>query len=216
MATEAAALTASLCRKASVPITLTCRYPLEVQKEGGTVAHADHIPYPVSAMPLNDAELGAFGRALANHTGLTLFNVDLVRHIITGEWYVVDINYFPGVDKLDGFEERLLDWLLVLKAKATTAERGGGSGARSETTVQPSIDIDQTAMAELTARLSALPSRTSIIEQAKALGLRDEELYRFRCDVRPRRPRQRQVLPSPQGSMRARHRHCAGSTLQRS
>jgi hypothetical protein len=139
-----------------------------------------------SVKPLDDTELQALGRALSGHTGLTLFNVDLVRNVVSGDWYVVDINYFPGIDKLDRFEERLLNWLLALKAKS--------SQDGSEPTAQPSQPSQPTQPsqpsqpfepsladpAELKAHLASLPSRIAVIESAKAMGLRPEDLYRGR------------------------------------
>jgi hypothetical protein len=37
--------------------------------------------------------------------------------------------------------------------------------------------------AQLKAQLSSLPSRISVIEQAKQMGLKDDELYRWRCET---------------------------------
>ena len=71
------------------------------------------------------------GKALRERLGLQLFNIDLIcprlphpahHHLpsnmtadtstpTTTTYYVVDINYFPGYDKLPGWEEMLIDFL---------------------------------------------------------------------------------------------------------
>jgi inositol-1,3,4-trisphosphate 5/6-kinase/inositol-tetrakisphosphate 1-kinase len=66
--------------------------------------------------------------ALASHLrqqlGLQLFNFDLICpecqcEVGPVQYYVVDINYFPGVDKIPGFEQLFVDFL-----KATIQDSG--------------------------------------------------------------------------------------------
>jgi inositol-1,3,4-trisphosphate 5/6-kinase/inositol-tetrakisphosphate 1-kinase len=68
--------------------------------------------------------------ALASHLrqqlGLQLFNFDLISPEEQGisdavQYYIVDINYFPGVDKIPGFEQLFVDFL-----KATIEQQDSG------------------------------------------------------------------------------------------
>ena len=59
----------------------------------------------------------ALGKYLRDALGLTLFNLDIIRPAaqLPGQpvrLCVVDINYFPGFDKLERFEERFVSYLL--------------------------------------------------------------------------------------------------------
>ncbi|XP_039137312.1 inositol-tetrakisphosphate 1-kinase 3-like isoform X2 [Dioscorea cayenensis subsp. rotundata] len=47
--------------------------------------------------------------------GLRLFNIDIIRkHGIRDQYYVIDINYFPGYGKMPGYEQIFTDFLLSL------------------------------------------------------------------------------------------------------
>lgn len=51
---------------------------------------------------------------LRNRLDLQLFNFDMIQPQGTsGVFYVVDINYFPGVDKIRDFESIFVDFLLT-------------------------------------------------------------------------------------------------------
>lgn len=67
----------------------------------------------VSSPP--DWVVQGLGRALRERLGLQLFNIDLLCPRGPGygpaTYFVVDCNYFPGIDKLSGWEELLLDFL---------------------------------------------------------------------------------------------------------
>lgn len=59
----------------------------------------------------------ALAKTLRERLGLQLFNFDLIcpeRQEVHGDtlYYVVDINYFPGVDKIPGFETVFVNFLL--------------------------------------------------------------------------------------------------------
>ena len=51
---------------------------------------------------------------LSARLGLHLFNYDLIQ-ADTGEWFVVDVNHFPGYDKIPGFEVPFCDMLHKMK-----------------------------------------------------------------------------------------------------
>ena len=64
---------------------------------------------------------------------------------------------------------------------------------------------------ELKSRLASLPSRISVIEQAKQMGLKDEELYKWRCGgPKPTGPRPSRRL----GSFCAREAHIKGGGFE--
>lgn len=48
---------------------------------------------------------------------LTLFNYDLIQDTQNGEYYIVDINYFPGFAKMPRYEHVLSDYFAHLGAK---------------------------------------------------------------------------------------------------
>lgn len=59
----------------------------------------------------------ALAASLRKRLGLQLFNFDMIcpeqqPQQQQGLYYVVDINYFPGVDKLPGFEAMFVDFLI--------------------------------------------------------------------------------------------------------
>ncbi|EXB29144.1 Inositol-tetrakisphosphate 1-kinase 1 [Morus notabilis] len=52
-------------------------------------------------------------RSLREELGLRLFNFDLIRDC-NGKYFVIDINYFPGYEKMPDYEPVLTDFLLDL------------------------------------------------------------------------------------------------------
>ena len=65
-------------------------------------------------------------RGLRSAMGLHLFNFDMIRDERVGNHYlVIDINYFPGYEKLPDYETILTDFLCSMIHK----EQGDGSGS---------------------------------------------------------------------------------------
>ncbi|ONK58956.1 uncharacterized protein A4U43_C08F1460 [Asparagus officinalis] len=65
-------------------------------------------------------------RGLRTAMGLNLFNFDMIRDERIGNHYlIIDINYFPGYEKLPGYETMLTDFLWSLVHK----EQEDGSGS---------------------------------------------------------------------------------------
>ena len=55
----------------------------------------------------------ALAHLLRQQLKLQLFNFDLIKESGGQEtYYVVDINYFPGIDKIDNFEEIFVQFLV--------------------------------------------------------------------------------------------------------
>ena len=49
---------------------------------------------------------------LKDRLHIRLFNFDLIRQNgPENTFYIVDINYFPGIDKIDNFEDIFIDFL---------------------------------------------------------------------------------------------------------
>ncbi|KAH7352128.1 hypothetical protein KP509_19G031200 [Ceratopteris richardii] len=46
---------------------------------------------------------------------LRLFNFDIIKDVRTSEYYIIDINYFPGYEKLPDFETFMIEFFLSLK-----------------------------------------------------------------------------------------------------
>ena len=69
---------------------------------------------PAEASPLGPNLDGglctAIARALQAHLQLSLFNFDLIKDA-DGHMYVIDINYFPGLSKVPGYEQIFLEFL---------------------------------------------------------------------------------------------------------
>eukprot|EP00803_Ostreobium_quekettii_P003596 evm.model.scf_580EXC.4 EVM.evm.TU.scf_580EXC.4 scf_580EXC:20934-24793(+) len=79
-----------------------------VSRSGGCMedAHLNGSPPDWLTMGLSDV--------LRKRLGLQLFNFDLIcPKPFQGDYYVVDINYFPGVDKIRDFERIFVDFLLA-------------------------------------------------------------------------------------------------------
>ena len=71
----------------------------------------------------------AIARALQAHLQLSLFNFDLIKDA-DGHMYVIDINYFPGLSKVPGYEQIFLEFLVASCTKPPDAAEGlvaGGS-----------------------------------------------------------------------------------------
>ncbi len=87
-------------------------------------------PAPISTCPLSLTPLPphnimhALGSVLRQRLGLQLFNFDLIcpdeQSASEILYYVIDINYFPGVDKIANFEQVFIDFL----KSATLQHRG--------------------------------------------------------------------------------------------
>lgn len=98
------------------------------EREGGTV-DADELGTPWASMP-PDWSIQQLARQLQAKSGLRLFNLDVIcpegqagqQNI---EYRVVDINYFPGFDKLPQFEAKFVDFLVASGREAASASRGG-------------------------------------------------------------------------------------------
>ena len=69
---------------------------------------------PAEASPLGPNLDGglctAIARALQAHLQLSLFNFDLIKDA-DGHMYVIDINFFPGLSKVPGYEQIFLEFL---------------------------------------------------------------------------------------------------------
>lgn len=60
--------------------------------------------------------LNKLASELRQRLGLRLFNLDIIReHGTKDNYYVIDINYFPGYGKMPGYEYIFTDFLLSLK-----------------------------------------------------------------------------------------------------
>ncbi|XP_051132477.1 inositol-tetrakisphosphate 1-kinase 3-like [Andrographis paniculata] len=53
-------------------------------------------------------------REIREKLGLRLFNMDVIKKRWSKEYYVVDINYFPGYAKMPGYEDIFSDFLVSL------------------------------------------------------------------------------------------------------
>ncbi|KAH7292999.1 hypothetical protein KP509_28G007400 [Ceratopteris richardii] len=64
--------------------------------------------------------LNCLSKELRCRLGLRLFNLDLIREGGTGDhYYIIDINYFPGLGKVPGYEHVFTDFLLNLAQSKT-------------------------------------------------------------------------------------------------
>ncbi|WOL10926.1 inositol-tetrakisphosphate 1-kinase 3 [Canna indica] len=62
--------------------------------------------------------LEKLARELRQRLGLRLFNIDVIReHGTRDRFYVIDINYFPGLSKMPGYEHIFTDFLLSVQSK---------------------------------------------------------------------------------------------------
>ncbi|GKB29697.1 inositol-tetrakisphosphate 1-kinase 1 [Tanacetum coccineum] len=72
----------------------------------------------VVEMPGDDF-VGEVAKAMRQALGLRLFNFDMIRDANGSGYLVIDINYFPGYEKLDSYETVMTDFLLnVMKSRA--------------------------------------------------------------------------------------------------
>ncbi|KAJ3674066.1 hypothetical protein LUZ60_006058 [Juncus effusus] len=68
----------------------------------------------VAELPPNSL-LESLSKELRRRLGLRLFNIDMIReHGNRDQFYVIDINYFPGYGKMPGYEHIFTDFLLSL------------------------------------------------------------------------------------------------------
>ncbi|KAG2447202.1 hypothetical protein HYH02_007943 [Chlamydomonas schloesseri] len=115
----------------------------------GPVAHtapaaAQLVPAVALSMVPPEWVTSALSGALREKLGLQLFNFDMIcpeQQPAEGErlYHVVDVNYFPGVDKLDNFEQLFVDFLkATCEGEGSTSadmqvdKPAGGCGARGE------------------------------------------------------------------------------------
>ena len=66
----------------------------------------------------------AVASAIRASMGVSLFGFDLIRCVETGQWFVIDVNYYPSVETIPGFEPILLSFLRE-RASAGVGARGG-------------------------------------------------------------------------------------------
>ena len=89
------------------------------------------LPTPSGAVP-PDWVTHRLASILRQRLGLHLFNFDLIRpEGQAAQYYVVDINYFPGVDKIPNFEAVFVDFLKATLDPSLAATAGGRPGARA-------------------------------------------------------------------------------------
>ncbi|XP_037462225.1 inositol-tetrakisphosphate 1-kinase 4-like [Triticum dicoccoides] len=72
------------------------------------------------------------GRGLRRALGLQLFNFDMIRgRKAGGQYFIIDINYFPGFNKLPGYEIALTDFFdeMIRGAAAATRDEADGTQA---------------------------------------------------------------------------------------
>ena len=80
--------------------------------------------------PLGDDVCIPMARALQEQLELSLFNFDLIKDA-EGHMYVIDINYFPGLSKVPGYEKIFLDFLVESCADVEVrGRRKWGEGRR--------------------------------------------------------------------------------------
>jgi hypothetical protein len=110
------------CRKVQLP--LSCMEPA-TKSGGASCMSGAHVCLPT--LPLWIAnELRALVQA---DTGLSMFNLDVicpVEQLADGtlKLCVVDVNYFPGFDKLTDFERRFARYLKSIVSEAAVWSEG--------------------------------------------------------------------------------------------
>ncbi|KAG2444462.1 hypothetical protein HXX76_001214 [Chlamydomonas incerta] len=109
-----------------------------------TASSAHLAPAVALSMVPPDWVTSALSGALREKLGLQLFNFDMIcpeQQPAEGErlYHVVDVNYFPGVDKLDNFEQLFVDFLKAAcegegsaRADMQTDKPAGACGAGGE------------------------------------------------------------------------------------
>lgn len=83
----------------------------------------DAVCADVAALQPPDWSLPQLAKQLQKAIGLTMFNLDVIcplQQPKNGEvnYRVVDINYFPGFDKLPSFEDKFADFLVACGQEA--------------------------------------------------------------------------------------------------
>ncbi|CAN0838764.1 Inositol-tetrakisphosphate 1-kinase 3 [Linum grandiflorum] len=89
-----------------------CRFP-RVSCAAASADEADLDPVIAELPPR--LLLEKLGKELRRRLGLRLFNLDIIReHGTRDQFYVIDINYFPGYGKVPEYEHIFTDFLLGL------------------------------------------------------------------------------------------------------
>ncbi|CAN1185220.1 Inositol-tetrakisphosphate 1-kinase 3, partial [Linum perenne] len=89
-----------------------CRFP-RVSCAAASADEADLDPV-IAELPPRPL-LEKLGKELRRRLGLRLFNLDIIReHGSRDQFYVIDINYFPGYGKVPEYEHIFTDFLLGL------------------------------------------------------------------------------------------------------
>jgi hypothetical protein len=107
-----------------------------------------HIEGAAAVLEPSAAFVAALARALKAALGLQLFNFDLLR--VAGardRFLVVDINYFPGIAKMPGYEAVFADFLrqsvekrrAAVRAGAALAAAAGGNGEPPDDAAAPRL-----------------------------------------------------------------------------
>jgi hypothetical protein len=161
------------------------RYSLPDLQEGESTVSNGIMPFPrvsCAAATISDLDpkaaelpprelLDCLSKELRHRLGLHLFNLDIIREGGVGNnYYVIDINYFPGYGKMPDYEMVFTDFLLTLsttkneKAALKRAELNIlASSASTENTVrkeEPSLPTDKTnAIVSTTEELVMLSSK---------------------------------------------------------
>lgn len=95
----------------SKTILFDSQFPLEPQLK----AHFAQTERVAGADPVDPPEdfVHEVARALGQEFGLSLFGFDIIRNSRTGNYGIIDLNYFPGYIGVPDFEQRLYDHVLA-------------------------------------------------------------------------------------------------------
>ncbi|CAI0464216.1 unnamed protein product, partial [Linum tenue] len=101
-----------VCKRELANNAGVCRFP-RVSCAAASADDADLDPV-IAELPPRPL-LEKLGKELRRRLGLRLFNLDIIREHGTGDqFYVIDINYFPGYGKVPEYEHIFTDFLLGL------------------------------------------------------------------------------------------------------
>ncbi|CAL1395638.1 unnamed protein product [Linum trigynum] len=101
-----------VCKRELANNAGVCRFP-RVSCAAASADEADLDPV-IAELPPRPL-LEKLGKELRRRLGLRLFNLDIIREHGTGDqFYVIDINYFPGYGKVPEYEHIFTDFLLGL------------------------------------------------------------------------------------------------------
>lgn len=96
---------------------------MTVAQDGVSKIHLDGVEMPPECF------LTEIARGLRSAMGLNLFNFDMIRDGRIGNHYlVIDINYFPGYEKLPGYETVMTDFLYSMVHKEEEDGLGSALG----------------------------------------------------------------------------------------